>query len=183
MEITEEQRNRWQENKEAWANEAKTNIHTPEDLKKFADKLIKHCSKLGGADCYEETANATTALAHAAVEMCAYQFGLTGFQVGCIMWGIIDKLIIEEHDCGLRMLNYNNMIYPQYENNFEKTIDNETWEALQAKARKRYEENEKELEKLANGDEYAFPAHPEVAAHWKSIVDGKVPFGYKVANY
>lgn len=23
---------------------------------------------------------------------------------------------------------------------------------------------------------------PEVAAHWKSIVDGKVPFGYEVWN-
>lgn len=127
MEITEEQRKRWTENKKAWSNEAKTQIHTPEDLKKFADKLINHCDNLEGPDFYEETANATTSLAYAVVEMCAEQFGLSGFQVGCIMWGIIDKLIISEHDCGMKLLNYDLMLYPQYEDHFEKTIDLETW--------------------------------------------------------
>lgn len=180
MEITEEQRKRWTENKEAWSNEAKTQIHTPEDLKKFADKLINHCNNLEGPDFYEETANATASLAHAAVEMCASQFGLTGFQVGCITWGIIDKLILSEHDCGMKLVNYNDMIYPQYEDKFEKTLDKETWKALQEKAKEKYEENENELKKLANGDKIAFPAHPNVAAHWKSIIDGNVPFGYTV---
>jgi len=180
MEITEEQRKRWTENKEAWSNEAKTQIHTPEDLKKFADKLIEHCNKLNGADGYEETANATTALAYAAVEMCAEQFGLSGFQVGCIMWGIIDKLIMSEHDCGMKLLNYDLMLYPQYEDHFEKTIDLETWKKMQEKASEKYQEYLVEKAKENIGDERAFPACEEVAAHWKSIVYGNVPFGYKI---
>lgn len=181
MEITEEQRKQWAENKEAWSNEAKTQIHTPEDLKKFADKLIEHCNKLNtGIDFYEETANSTTALAHAAIEMCAEQFGLSGFQVGCIMWGIIDKLMITEHDCGMRLVNYNDMLYPQYDDRFEKTINPDTWKKLQEKASEQYNKYLSEKARLENGDENAFPACEEVAAHWKSIVDGNVPFGYKI---
>lgn len=180
MEITEEQRKRWTENKEAWSNEAKTQIHTPEDLKKFADKLIKHCDSLEGPDLYEETANATISLAYAAVEMCAEQFGLSGFQVGCIMWGIIDKLIMSEHDCGLKLLNFDHMLYPQYEDHFEKTIDSETWKKMQEKASEKYNKYLSEKTRLENGDEYAFPASEGVAKHWKSIIDGNVPFGFKV---
>lgn len=180
MEITEEQRKRRTENKEAWSNEAKTQIHTPKDLKKFADKLIKHCDYLVGPDLYEETANATTSLAYAAVEMCAEQFGLTGFQVGCIMWGIIDKLIMSEHDCGMKLINYSNMLYPQYDSHFEKTIDPDTWKKLQEKASEKYNKYLSEKARLENGDEYAFPACEEVAEHWKSIIDGTVPFGFKI---
>lgn len=180
MEITEEQRKRWTENKELWDREAKTNIHNSEDLKKFADKLIEHCDNLEGPDLYEETANATTALAHAAVEMCAEQFGLSGFQVGCIMWGIIDKLNMSEHDCGMKLLNYDYMLYPQYEDHFEKTIDLETWIKMQEKASENYNEYLSEKARLENGDEYAFPASKKVAAHWRSIIDGNVPFGFKV---
>lgn len=182
MEITEEQRKRWTENKEAWSNEAKTQIHTPEDLKKFADKLIEHCNNLEGPDLYEETANATTSLAYSAIEMCAEQYGLSGFQVGCIMWGIIDKLILSEHDCGMKLLNYDLMLYPQYEDCFEKTIDSETWKKMQEKASEQYNKYLSEKARLENGDENAFPACEEVAEHWKNIVDGTVPFGYKVID-
>lgn len=180
MEITEEQRKRWTENKELWDKEAKTNIHNSEDLKKFADKLIEHCDNIYGADYYEESANETVALAHAAVEMCAEQLGLSGFQVGCIMWGIIDKLMITEHDCGMRLVNYNDMLYPQYDDRFEKTIDPDTWKKLQEKASEKYQEYLAEKAKENMGDERAFPACEEVAAHWKRIVDGNVPFGYKI---
>lgn len=182
MEITYEQRKRWTENKETWSNEAKTQIHTPEDLKKFSDKLINHCNNLEGIDLYEETANATTSLAYAAVEMCAEQFGLSGFQVGCIMWGIIDKLTISEHDCGMKLLNYDLMLYPQYEDCFEKTIDSETWKKMQEKASEQYNKYLSEKSRLENGDENAFPACEEVAEHWKNIADGAVPFGYKVVD-
>ena len=63
------------------------------------------------------------------------------------------------------MIDYDNMLYPQYKNNFSQTISKETFEALQKAAE----------EKLKAGG-----AHPIVEEHWKSIVSGNVPFGYMI---
>ena len=35
---------------------------------------------------------------------------------------------------------------------------------------------------LMTVDKAGYDPNPAVAAHWKSIVDGKVPFGYEVRN-
>ena len=58
------------------------------------------------------------------------------------------------------------MLYPQYEYKYEKTIDKITWENLQKAAKKNLEESP--------------DAHPDVIKHWQSIVDGNIPFGYKI---
>lgn len=93
--------------------------------------------------------------------------GITGFQASMIGWEMVMKLLVHgENKCGLRLVDYENMLYPQYEDKFEKTIDKDTWEALQKEAKKRLAE--------VKG------AHPEVIKHWKKIAEGKVPFGYKV---
>ena len=73
---------------------------------------------------------------------------------------------IENSKCGFRILNYDDMLFPQYKDEFDKTISKDTWELLQKEAR----ENLKDLR---------FASY-EVAEHWKSIVRGNVPFGYKV---
>ena len=59
------------------------------------------------------------------------------------------------------------MLYPQYEYKFDKTISPETWSALQNEASRKLQESSGFV-------------HPDVVKHWKNIVDGKVPFGYKV---
>ena len=93
--------------------------------------------------------------------------GITGFQASMIGWEMVKKLITcGENKCGLKLVDYENMLYPQYKDNFEKTIDKDTWKALQ-------EEAENKLEEIKT-------AHPDVIKHWKKIVKGKVPFGYKV---
>ena len=97
-----------------------------------------------------------------------------------MVMGIIDKLNMSEHDCGRKLLNYDYMLYPQYEDHVEKTIDLETWIKMQEKASENYNEYLSEKARLENGDEYAFPASKKVAAHWRSIIDGNVPFGFKV---
>lgn len=94
------------------------------------------------------------------------QGGITGFQAGFIMFEFARQLCYTGNKCGLRMINYDDMLYPQYENKFRQTISKETFEALQEEARKKIEE-------YTN-------AHPAVINHWKSIVDGVVPFGYKI---
>ena len=169
MEITDEQKKRWTNNKASWDKEAKE-VQTPDDLKEFCEKLINHCQELDMPDFYEETANSTGSMAYAVCKMCAAQYGLSNWQMGSIMWDIIDKLILTEHECGLEIKNYSDMLYPQYEHRFAKTISKDTWQLLQQKAK----------EKIESNKTTKFPANEEAVNHWQSIVNGKVPFGYAV---
>lgn len=95
------------------------------------------------------------------------QGGITGFQAGFIMFEFARQLCYPGNKCGLRMINYDDMLYPQYKYKFSQTISKETFEALQKAAD----------EKLKADGEMA---HPIVEEHWESIVSGNVPFGYKI---
>ena len=64
-------------------------------------------------------------------------------------------------------MNFDDMLYPQCDYKFDKTIDSYTFNTLQNEAKKLLEEDS---------------AHPLVMAHWQSIVDGAVPFGYKIKD-
>jgi hypothetical protein len=94
------------------------------------------------------------------------QGGITGFQAGCLGWEAVRKFLTM-NDGPVRLQEFNNMLYPQYAENFEKTITPETWEFLQKEADKNLTENTKHT-------------HPNVLNHWKSIKNGQVPFGYQV---
>ena len=96
------------------------------------------------------------------------EFGITGFQAGFVMWDFIRDWNFSNNKCGLKIIDYDDMLYPQYYDKFKKTISRETFEELQ-----------KEAEENLKNTEYA---HPNVVAHWQSIVDGKVPFGYKIKD-
>lgn len=98
-------------------------------------------------------------------------FGITGFQAGFVMWDFIRDWTKEDNKCGLRLVDYDDMLYPQYDDRFDKTIDSDVWNALQEQAKNKLEED-------TNNELYK--AHPDVVAQWQSIVDGKVPFGYVV---
>ena len=89
--------------------------------------------------------------------------GITGFQAGAVMWEFVRNWMHE--DGPMKLVRYDNMLYPQYDDNFDKVISKETFEYLQEKAKENLERGE---------------AHPSVMAHWQSIVDGNVPFGYKI---
>lgn len=94
--------------------------------------------------------------------------GLTGFQASGVMWRFIQSWMRLENSCGLRLINYDDMLYPQYEDAFtKKTINKEIWEAMQKKAT--------ELWLEGSGSE-------RVRDHWHSIMEGNVPFGYKVKD-
>ena len=112
---------------------------------------------------------APRAIAQASLAVAWYlasEFGITGFQAGFVMWDFIHDWQYPSNKCGLRIVDYDNMLYPQYDDKFEKTISSNTWNNLQKQAKERLE-NEKYV-------------HERVAAHWQSIVDGKVPFGYTI---
>lgn len=95
------------------------------------------------------------------------KMGITGFQAGFVMWDFIKDWQYSGNECGLRIVNYDDMLYPQHDDKFEKTISLSVWSNLKKQAKKNLEERSEHT-------------HPAVLAHWQSIVDGVVPFGYVV---
>lgn len=91
--------------------------------------------------------------------------GITGFQAGCLGWEAVKKFMSISGPA--RIIDYENLLYPQYARTFDKTISPETWSYVQEKAK----------ENLAKGPEHA---HPNVIAHWKAIEAGKIPFDLTV---
>ena len=146
---------------ESWHKEAK-HIKTPEEFTDFYNRLMNEY----GHD-YGTMVDAIGAIALAAASMGAHKMGITGFQAGCVMWDFIQNWTYKNNECGLKLIDYDDMLYPQYEYKFEKYIDKHTFTKLREEA----------MVKLINDKNYA---HPDVVNHWKSIINGKVPFGYKI---
>ena len=140
------------------------NIKTFDDLVSFLERVKSTCNTGYGT--------APRAIAQAALATAWYlasDFGITGFQAGFTMWDFIRDWEFPSNECGMKIVDYDNMLYPQYDYKFEKTISKDTFESLQKAAKK----------KLKEATEYT---HRDVIAHWKSIVDGNVPFGYIVRD-
>lgn len=148
--------------RDEWMAEAKK--ITPETLPAFIEKLIKYPHDYGTI-C---RAVAAGAIAGAYAVEHSPSGGITGFQGGCVMWDFISTWM--SIDGPMRHIQYSDFLYPQYESKFQKTIDAETWKWIQEQAKERLAKE--------TGDHI----NPAVIEHWKSIVDGKVPFGYMVAN-
>lgn len=92
--------------------------------------------------------------------------GITGFQAGFVGWEMVREYLCHTNKTALKIIDYDNLLYPQCKENFDKTISEELWLTLQELAKKELKEHP--------------DAHPRVIKHWESIVKGKVPFGYKV---
>lgn len=105
------------------------------------------------------------AAAWAANEADGARGGITGFQAGFVMWDFVLQWQFKNNKSGLRILDFDKLLYPQYSDRFEKVIDPKQWEKLQELARNNLEDRD---------------ACDEVREHWASIVDGKVPFGFRV---
>lgn len=136
----------------------------PETLGDFVMKAMCDYPHDYGSVC---VAVAACALAAVYAANSLPQGGITSYQAGFVMWEFIRQLNYRGNKCGLRMIDYDNMLLPQYADKYEKTISSDTWKLLQEEAKRNLEEKSKY-------------AHPNVINHWKSIVDGVVPFGYKI---
>ena len=137
-------------------------IKSFEELMDFLKYVEENCNTGYGT--------APRAMAQAALAVSWYlcdKFGITGFQAGCVMWDFIKDWCYSGNKCGLRIVDYDNMLYPQYDDKFEKTISPYIWDNLQKEA-------------AINLKERSEHTHPRVIEHWKSIVNGNVPFGYSV---
>ena len=133
-----------------------------DDLTKFIYEIAKHKND------YSTVVYACSAAMFAAFNVVnrGPNGGVTGFQAGCIGWECIGKFMMIEENAPCRLINYNEMLYPQYSANFEKTITVKTWDYLQNNAAKKIISDKN--------------AHQDVISHWHKIASGVIPFGYKL---
>lgn len=138
-----------------------------ETLPKFIDHLMNDY-----IHDYGTSAKAVAAAALGAAWATCKKQGLTGFQGGFVMWLFIRGWNKTDNKTSLRLLDFDKMLYPQYKEEFDKTMSKRTWEAIQKEAKRKIEEDDK------RGDEGKANYH--VKSHWQSIIDGKIPFGYTI---
>lgn len=147
----------------AWFAEAKK--MTEEDLAGYYARIIHGYNHDYGTACH---AVAAVALAAAWAACGDNDIGLSGFQAGFVMWDFIKNWTYHGNECGLKLVDYDNMLYPQYEEKFDKVISQTTWKAIQEAAKKNLD--------TCDGASYG------VIQHWRKIVNGEVPFGYRVVE-
>lgn len=148
--------------REEWFTQAK-NIKDTKELMAFIDHLFNDY-----VHDYGTVVHAISASVLATAWMGVSMEDITGFQAGFILWGFIKNWSYSNNKTGLRIINYDDMLYPQHEEKFNKKISSSTWNALQKEA------------KILLETSCDYPTNPDVVAHWQSIVDGVVPFGYEV---
>ncbi len=146
---------------ETWRAEAGS--MTPEELPEFLRHLTEDYQHDYGTICHAMSLGSVATMW--AMDK-SDQGGITGFQAGAIMWENVQNWMTEYRGKPLKLVNYENMLYPQYEYKFEKTLSKDNWEYLQKEAQKNLDENER--------------ANEKVKEHWQSIVDGIVPFDYEI---
>lgn len=139
------------------------NIKTFDDLVAFLKDV-----ELNYGNGYGHAPRAIAQAALAVGHYLAGRYGITGFQASCVMWDFICDWQYPSNKSGLKIVNYDNMLYPQYAYKFGKTISTGTWLSIQEEAKARLAER--------GG------AHPDVKAHWESIVAGRIPFGYVISD-
>lgn len=139
---------------------------TLEDLPEFIRELTEDYEHDYGTICH---AIAAAAVAAAWSVERTPQGGITGFQAGCIGWEILRQWGAPEiGELGARLLDYDNLLYPQYADKFT-AISKDTLDAVQKAANDRL---------AANHEHVA----DEVVAHWKYLARGGVPFGLSISG-
>ena len=146
---------------EQWFKDAKG-----KDGVKSLDEFYRHLMNDYQHD-YGTCCHAIVAMAVAAIEKMSREFGITGFQHSCVMWGIIRREFRDHNKLGLRLLDYDNLLFPQYQNEFRQCdISAEQAEKIRKQAQ-------------ANLDERGIVA-PEVKAWWTLLATGWLPDYVKV---
>lgn len=98
--------------------------------------------------------------------------GITGFQASCVMWDFIRHWSYPTNKLGLKLLDYDDMLYPQYAEEFDKVMTSKHFEKLRKEAIQKLED--------LNLEKEPFGYSSEVVAHWKDIASGNPPFGYRI---
>lgn len=136
-------------------------VKTIEEFETFVNHILNDYEHDYGTACH-----AVAACALAGAWLGCEKEGLSGFQAGFVMWDFIKNWIKVGNTCGMKLVDYDDMLYPQYDYKFDKTINQDTWHHLQEEAKRQLKEAKR--------------VHPAVKEHWKNIAMGIVPFGYQV---
>lgn len=160
-----------------WYEEARK--QTVETLPTFIHHVMNDYEHDYGTVCHAISACALAATYAADGQP---QGGMTGFQASYVMLNFVKQFMYSSLKTSLRIVDYDKMLYPQYENYFDKLISKETFDSIQEEARRNIAEVEEQKKTLEESGEMrnAVLVHPVVLKHWKSIAEGNVPFGYKV---
>lgn len=129
------------------------------------DTLIKELSEY--EHTYDSIVHAITAVSYRAAHAMnnTEVGGISGFQGNAVMWEFIRRW--GHYEGPTRLIDYSKMLYPQYKDDFQKTISKETLEWLQDSIRERLKSNPIISKQVNN--------------HWNGILNGKAPFGYKIS--
>lgn len=147
-----------------WFKEATE--QTIETLPQFINHIMNDYEHDYGTICH---AIAACSLAAAWAANQHEQGHITGFQASFVMWDFIREWMYSGNQSGLRIVDYDDMLYPQYESKFDKVISKRTFDSIQKVAQER-------LDQVKQGRK----VHLDVIKHWESIIAGNVPFGYKI---
>lgn len=147
----------------AWRKEARD--MTMENLPAFLEKIMKEYIHDYGTICHAISIGGVATMF--AINN-SEQGGITGFQAGAVMWENIQNWDITYRDKPLRLLDYSDMLYPQYSYKFQKSISPNVESYLLEEAKSRLVDNP--------------TASTKVRQHWEDIAGGKIPFGYVVAD-
>lgn len=150
---------------------SKARNQTPETFPEFMKTLIERYAYDYGTITH---ALAIAAIGAASAMDSSDVGGITGFQASFVTWNFVRYWLFKNNKCGLRLMDYDDMLYPQYRYKFDRVIDQSTWDHIQDEARKAIEQDD------ALSDVGGVRAHPDVRQHWENIVNGKVPFGFHV---
>lgn len=144
---------------EGWFEEAKKCDVDDGSLQKFIDHLANDYNH-----SYGTYAHSAAAAAYATANALAKKFGLTGFQWGYTGMEIVGRMLCPHNKSGIRLLDYDDLLYPQYEDRFlEHKISEESAEELKKEAQKLIDEHR------------AGMVAPVVLKWWEKIAKGEFP--------
>lgn len=112
-------------------------------LKAFINHLEEDYIHDYGTICH---ACAAAAIAGASAMNKSSQGGITGFQAGAVMWEFVRAWNKAGNKTGMKFVDYDDFLYPQYADKHKKTIPMFVWKALQNEAKKLISQNKIELE-------------------------------------
>jgi hypothetical protein len=119
----------FKELKKQWYAEAKE--VTVNTLDAFVWSLTANYKHDYGTICH---AVAAAAIAAATAVNKSPAGGITGFQAGAVMWEFIRQWNYPNNKCGMRLIDYDNFLYPQYAKSFDKVLPLHTWLDIQQEA-------------------------------------------------
>lgn len=148
--------------KSEWFAKAKQ-ITSADELQKFADHLFEDYEH-----DYGTSLMAVSALVTAAAWYGTNVMGLTALQATFIKWNFMANFEFQNNKCGLKLMDFDNMLYPWFDYKFDNVIPEERFKKLQEQAKLKMDSTDKDS------------VNEEVWNHWESIVNGQVPFGWRL---